>query len=86
MERGSENRDSDCRERSTETESKCEKGDEKQTKEVEKYVMLSLGRTCPVVPWPSVWQAYDEKIIKLHWHFMHNQTSRLLYGYMVFSL
>ena len=40
--------------RSTETESKCEREDEKQRKEVEKYVMLSRGRNCPMVPWPSV--------------------------------
>lgn len=55
-------------------------------KEVEKYVMLSRGRNCPTVPWTSVWQAYDQKMKKLHCYFMHNLTQFFLYRYSMFSL
>lgn len=68
--RGRENRDSYCGERSTEAQSKCERGDEKQAERGGKVRHAFLrGRNCPMVPWPSVWQTYDQKMIKLHWHF-----------------
>ncbi len=47
--RGRENRDSYCRERSTETESKCEREDEKQKKEVGKVCHAFSGEG--TAPW-----------------------------------